>query len=227
MRLTEEEMKNRKEEMIYNAFQLFCEKGIESVKLTEVAQKSKVSEATIYRYFGNKEQLVLEAFLKLWDTIMSRVYKKVGETTAYESMTGFEQIRVWLKAFRHLYQEDEEFIIFSYEAKLYFLRHHMKFDRETQELQMHSFYEPCVAALDKGKQDGSIPAEEDSEDLFYAIWGTIRGYVVKIVIYGKLYEYGNPWESRYEIMEAGILSALSSGWKSKEAEIAGGGKRML
>lgn len=212
MRLTEEEMQERREKIIQTAFRLFCERGIEGVPLTEIAKKAQVSDNTIYRYFENKENLVLEAFIKLWDNIMSFVERGVEGTANYASLTGYEQIKVWIEGFRQLYLHDEAFILFSYEAKLYLLRHKVKLDRFQQDALMHSIRPPCVAALDKGKADGSIPTKQDSEDLFYAIWGAIRGYIVKIVIYDSLYGEDSPWESRYHVMEKGILSALNSGW---------------
>lgn len=221
MRLRQEEMKGRREAVIWSAFQLFCGKGIEAAKMAEIAQKAGVSEATVYRYFENKETLVLETFMKLWDTIMSSVHKGVEETPGYASMSGYEQIREWIEGFRHLYRSDDDFVIFSYEVKLYLLRHGVKLDKNQQHALMQEFYAPFLAALDKGKEDGSIPTSEDSQDLFYAIWGSIRGYVVKIVIYGRLYEEESPWENCYQVMKEGILSALSAGWSSAKKENKG------
>lgn len=203
--------------MIQTAFRLFCDRGIENVPLSEIAKKAGVGENTLYRYFDNKETLVLEAFVKLWDTIMNNVEQIVESVPNYDTLTGYGQIKVWIEGFRHLYQTDKEFVLFSYEAKLYLLRQNIKLDRFQQDTLMQSFRTPCLAALDKGKKDGSIPVKESSEDLFYAIWGTIRGYVVKIVIYGELFGEDSPWESRYEMMKKGILSALSSGWNPPES----------
>lgn len=216
MRLTEEDMQARKETMIQTAFRLFCDRGIENVSMLEIAKQAQVGENTLYRYFANKETLVLEAFIKLWDTIMHNVEEVVESVPNYDALTGYGQMRVWLKGFRHLFQSDKEFVLFSYEAKLYLLRHSIRLDRFQQDALMQSFRGPCMAALEKGKADGSIPAKESNEDLFYSIWGTIRGYVVKVVIYGELYGEDSPWESRYEVMTRGILSALSSGWSPPE-----------
>lgn len=216
MRLTEEDMQERRQTMIQTAFRLFCDRGIENVPLSEIAKKARVGENTLYRYFDNKETLVLEAFVKLWDTIMHNVEQIVESVPNYDALTGHGQLRVWLECFSHLYKVDREFVLFSYEAKLYLLRHKVKLDRFQQDMLMQSFRGPCLAALDKGKADGSIPVKESNEDLFYAIWGSIRGYVVKVVIYGELYGEDSPWESRYKVLMRGILSALSSGWNPPE-----------
>lgn len=216
MRLTEEEMQVRRETMIQTAFRLFCDRGIEHVSLSEIARKAHVGENTVYRYFTNKETLVVEAFFKLWDAIIQEVERNVADTPRYDDLTGYHQVRIWIESFRFLYQTHREFVLFSYEAKLYLLRQQVKLSRLHQDTLMRTFRGPCLAALEKGKADGSIPAEENSEDLFYAIFGALRGYIVKIVIYGSLYGEDSPWESRYRIVERGILSALRSGWNLPE-----------
>lgn len=212
MRLTEKEMDARRESIIQNAFRMFCARGIEAVSLIEITEAAQVGENTVYRYFSNKENLVLEAFIRLWGAIMTSVEQSVESVPDYDRLSGYEQMRTWINGFRHLYETDKEFILFSYEAKLYLLRHKIRLDSYQQDLLMHSIRGPCMAALEKGKRDGSIPTRESNEDLFYAIWGAVRGYVVKIVVYDELYGPDNPWKSRYETMANGILSALHAGW---------------
>lgn len=209
-------MQERRETIIITAFRLFCERGIEKVPLIEIAKEAAVGETTLYRYFDNKTTLVLEAFVRLWDSIMSSVEQSVEETKNYHCLTGYEQMAVWIDAFRQLYLNNSDFILFSYEAKLYLLRHKIKLNRFQQDTLMHPVKGPCLAALEKGKKDGSIPVKQDPEDIFYAVWGSIRGYIVKIAIYNELYGEDSPWESRYKIMEQGILTALHSGWDPPE-----------
>lgn len=194
------------------AFHLFCQRGIEDVPLVEVARTAHVGETTIYRYFENKANLVLEAFIKLWDAIMGRLKQEVEETKDYPLLTGLQQMQVWLEAFRQLYLKNSDFVLFSYEAKLYLLRHGVRLNKSQQDVLMHAIKLPCLSALEKGMVDGTIPVNRDSEDIFYAVWGTVRGFIVKIVIYGHLCGEDSPWENRYQTMVDGILSALASGW---------------
>lgn len=209
-------MQERRNAIIHAAFRLFCDYGIGIVSLSRIAKKAKVSENTIYRYFGNKEKLVLEAFIYLWDTIMQNVDRIVESVPNYAALSGYGQIEVWLEGFRHLYKADKEFVLFSYEATLYLLRQDIKLNKFQQDTLLKSFGSRCLAALEKGRSDGSIPIKESCEDVFYAIWGSIQGYVAKIVIYGHLYGGENPWEGCYEVMVSGILSALRSGWNALE-----------
>lgn len=212
MRITQEQMNERRKAIIMSAFKLFCEKGIESVSVVEIAKESGVGETTIYRYFENKTTLVLEAFVKLWDMIMRQIEDFAEGYDNYNSLTGYEQISVWIDTFRLLYQNNADFILFSYEAKLYLLRNNVKLDSLQQDILMNPIKGPFLLALEKGKKDGSIPVTEESENVFYAVWGAIRGYIVKIVIYDRLYGEDSPWEKRYPIMKNLILSALKAGW---------------
>lgn len=212
MRITQEDMQERRNTIVRTAFRLFCDDGIEHVSLSAIARQAQVSDNTLYRYFENKATLVQEAFDAHWCAMMQNVAQIATQAPRYDALTGYEQMRLWIEGFHHLYQADREFVLFSYEAKLYLLRQHVRMDQLQQDMLMQSFYAPCVAALDKGKADGSIPAQERSEDLFYAILGTIQGYIVKIVIFGALYGVESPWEYRYQMMERGILSALHAGW---------------
>lgn len=210
MRLTEEAMQERRVTIIRKAIDLFCQRGIEVVKLSEIAEASHVSENTIYRYFDTKENLVREVFLKLWDNVMVDIEQDVESTTDYFLLSGYEQIRAWLDGFRVLYQHGRYFVLFAYEAKLYLLRHNIKLEKSQQDILVHAIREPCIAALEKGKRDGSILSKEDSEDLFFTIWGAIRGYIIKIVVYDELYLEENPWERRYQTLEQVLLRALTT-----------------
>lgn len=213
MKITEQEKQRRKERIIQIAFQLFCEKGIEKVTLVDIAKKARVGETTIYRYFTNKPQLVLQTISVLWKEIGISLEEKAEATENYKTMTGFEQLKVRLEGCKKLYLENADYVLFSYETKLYLQRNQIQLTQQQYDGLMYEIKKPCIAALDKGKADGSIPTIEDSEDLFYAIWGAIRGYVVKIVIYEALCRDGSPWEKRYDILEEGLLCALKSGWK--------------
>lgn len=207
-------MQERRENIIKSAFRLFCQRGIEAVTMAEIAKVSKVGETTMYRYFDNKSTLVLEAFIKLWDEIMRDISKSVESYSRYSELNGYNQVKLWIESFKELYISDADFILFSYEAKLYLVRHNIKLQKNQQDILMQTIRIPFLAALNKGKQDGSIPIKRNSEDIFYAVWGSVRGYIVKIVIYQHLMGEESPWEKQYEEMEAGILSALSSGWKA-------------
>ncbi|MDQ0496996.1 TetR/AcrR family transcriptional regulator [Paenibacillus brasilensis] len=63
-----ERRKEKKIEQIYSAsFQLFPKYGFQKVTVNEIAQQARVSPATIYNYFGTKEQLYADMLMNWMD----------------------------------------------------------------------------------------------------------------------------------------------------------------
>lgn len=63
-----ERRKQQKIEQIFHAsFQLFAKFGFHKVSVQEIAEQAKVSPATIYNYFGTKEQLYAETLTHWMD----------------------------------------------------------------------------------------------------------------------------------------------------------------
>lgn len=213
MKITEQELALRKDRIIEEAFRLFCLRGIEKVSLSDIARQAVVSESSLYRYFGSKPALVYSTLGILWKKIGGHIRDKVDQTAGYNDMTGLEQIAVQMESCRQLYETNGDYVLFSYETKLYLLRNKYHLSAEEYDSLMLDIREHFVASLEKGRADGSIPSDKEPVDLFYAVWGSLRGYIVKIVIYSALCQEESPWESRYRTVENGILSALASGWK--------------
>lgn len=69
--------KQKKVEQIYDAsFQLFAKHGFQKTGVNEIARMANVSPATIYNYFGTKEQLYAD-MLTNWMDKQSERYERV------------------------------------------------------------------------------------------------------------------------------------------------------
>ncbi|MBE9913735.1 TetR/AcrR family transcriptional regulator [Paenibacillus donghaensis] len=63
-----ERRKQKKMEQIYSvSLELFFKYGFQKVSVNEIAHKAKVSPATIYNYFGTKEQLYTDTLMNWMD----------------------------------------------------------------------------------------------------------------------------------------------------------------
>ncbi|PWA06063.1 TetR/AcrR family transcriptional regulator [Pueribacillus theae] len=63
-----ERRKQKKMEQIFGAsIELFFKYGFQKVSVNEIADKAKVSPATIYNYFGTKEQLYTDSLINWMD----------------------------------------------------------------------------------------------------------------------------------------------------------------
>ena len=62
----EREMAERRERMLETGFRIFAEKGIEAVRMQDVADAAGLGIATMYRYFSGKLAFVIAVGAKKW-----------------------------------------------------------------------------------------------------------------------------------------------------------------
>lgn len=209
IRITQEELKNRKERIIHQAFQLFCKYGIDHVTIENIAELSQVGEKSIYRYFGNKSDLVIHTASTLWKEIIEKIIASI-DMTGYEHVSGYRQIETLIHGVRCLFLQYSEYILYSYDLKLYLVRHNRKISEDIYDEIIHPLAELYMGALEKGMADGSIFHHDDVRALYTSLWGLIRGYIVKIVIYDRMYDGENMWLKQYDLSASIILRGLRS-----------------
>jgi AcrR family transcriptional regulator len=73
-------MKGKKRENILNsARHMFSRYGIRKTNLNEIAHMARVAKATIYNYFGSKEQVYVEALNEEANELMARISHALDE----------------------------------------------------------------------------------------------------------------------------------------------------
>lgn len=63
----ERRRERKKENIRQAAFKLFSAYGVQKVSIAEIAKKAKVSQVTIYNYFGSKDELLRDVIAALLD----------------------------------------------------------------------------------------------------------------------------------------------------------------
>lgn len=61
----ERRTERKKESIRQAAFELFSAYGVQKVSIAEIAKKAKVSQVTIYNYFGSKDELLRDVTISL------------------------------------------------------------------------------------------------------------------------------------------------------------------
>ena len=79
----------KKREIIHAAMELFKGEGYTGVSIKEIAALARVSQVSIYNYFGSKEALIAECA----NIIMDDTLKKVKEILEKDSISFAEKIR--------------------------------------------------------------------------------------------------------------------------------------
>ena len=156
----------REDGIVYVAAELFLQNGIESVKMTDVAEKAEVGVASLYRYFGTKDALVIRSGALLWQdlkTLVSDVYTAAD----FLSCTGIERVSRLFGVYLRLFHEQPAFIRFVGEFDA-FVRT-TRAEREAMaeyEANVMDFYPVFLASYEAGIRDGTIRVIE-APRLFY------------------------------------------------------------
>ncbi|MCR1898920.1 TetR/AcrR family transcriptional regulator [Irregularibacter muris] len=118
----EKRTKIKKDSIIRAAWELFSERGITDVGISEIASKAKVSQVTIYNYFGDKNTLAkeilvsyLDKAIKGYDEILEReipfsekltlIMDKKHKVTNELSRSDFSKYAWEDKTFQQVYKE--------------------------------------------------------------------------------------------------------------------------
>jgi len=71
------------------ALALFAERGFERVRVAEIAHRAEVAEATVYNYFGTKEDLVYEGMSAFEEALVAAVRDRPPGRTVLAAFRDF------------------------------------------------------------------------------------------------------------------------------------------
>lgn len=72
----EKRTQEKRDAIVKAAQELFAERGITAVSITDIAAKANVSRVTLFKYFGDKEALAKEAMFS-WIELLMREYEAI------------------------------------------------------------------------------------------------------------------------------------------------------
>ena len=167
------------------ASEMFLSEGIEKVNIKDIANKADVGEATIYRYFSNKQTLVIYAAQKMAEKLHSDYFD------LDDSTDGVTMVEAFYNNFLKIYNEHPEYYRFIAEFDAIIQENSQL---ENYEYTLLPYMEIFLDAYEKGLIDKSIKMVDDIK-LFYittthALMGlckklTVDSVVLKQDSYGK------------------------------------------
>ncbi len=173
-----------------SACALFREKGIESVKMTDVARKAKIGIASLYRYFDTKEKLVIACAVKMWEQVIGMILPRFKDEE-FEKLNGFEKVSRIMRVYKILCDEHKDFVKFVALFDSYCLNHKIEPDRLADYEQMiTTLYRYFSDAFDSGVKDGSIKKDIDKK-LFYLTCNHALMAVVQKLVSGEILSQDN------------------------------------
>ena len=196
----------RREKLLETGFRLFAEHSIEAVKLQDVATASGVGIATLYRYFENKPNLVIEIGTKKWNEYHEEVeaeYQRRGG----EALTAAENLEFYLDFYMELYKNHKDLLRFNQNFNNYVAHEGISKERLVPYLRaIGNFAEMFHEVYEKGKKDGTIRTGL-SEEKFFAVTSHIMLAVAVRYAQGLLYAAENEADrtEEYELLKHLLL----------------------
>ena len=191
-------MAQKRQAFLDAAFDLFSEKGIESVTLEAIAKKSGYGIATLYRHFTNKVNLVVELAAQKWENYIASNNASVSADTI-AAWTGAEYLRFYLDSFLDLYRNHKDMLRFNYELNS-FLR---KAEHDTEQMKSYS---SMVEMLDvsfhelyeRGMKDGTLNKQNPEKTMFSSTFHIMLAAVTRYAV-GLVFVYQDAAEPEMEL----------------------------
>ncbi len=161
--------------IVERALSLFTANSINEVTIKDVAEEAGIGEATVYRYFTKKQNLVKAVALKLQEEIFSSYFNFSSKKTGFEKLAGFYDI------YYRIFIEHSEFYRFVNEFDAFCLNENVgELDDYSQGLEQ--FKEKFLEAYEHGVSDGTVKKLEDAETFYYATTHSLLNLCKKLTI---------------------------------------------
>lgn len=179
-------MEYRARKIMDAALELFCEKGIDESSVEEIAAKAGVGSATVYRYFETKAELAIQCGVSYWKQVAGRCLDMSGRD-GYADMNGMGQLECIMGGMLSIFEHETGFLKYLQEFDVFVRRYGINVERlrEYEECIM-SLKPPVIAALSKGKADGSMGFEWSAEEVCYSLAHSVFGLMKKLAWNGDL-----------------------------------------
>jgi AcrR family transcriptional regulator len=128
-----------KEKLINATIEVISESGLHSVTTAKIAKKAKLSEAMIYKNFGNKDHMIVESFLKIKKGLNDFVVSRLQGIENFEA----QLYALWLGQFDYFVtNKDYLSVLIQFE--------HSKYMTESIRSSCYETISPLIAYFEKG-----------------------------------------------------------------------------
>ncbi len=155
------------------ALNMFIANSISKVRLYDIAAKADVGEATIYRHFGNKQNVVIAAALELSNRM------SVEYLSRDESLTGLESIKNFYNVFLTIFKNYNYYFSFLNELDTYLLEEDYN-GRDTYQNNLNLYKELFFKDYEKGLVDNTIKKIDDVDAFYFATTHSLTALCKKL-----------------------------------------------
>lgn len=184
-----DEMKqNRKNRILESAFNLFSQKGIDTIAMTDIAKNAEIGVASLYRYYETKEEIAIRTVIWAWEK-QKEIINPQFSSEEFEKLNGLGQIECILKVFTDLFENQKDFLRFIYFFDSFAVRTEIPKERlEDYEIIISNVQQVVAKAISKGLEDGSIKSiyKDSQTEMYFALMHSFFSTCQKLTLSGHL-----------------------------------------
>lgn len=150
-----------REKLIEVSKELFLKKAISSVTIQDIAQEANIGEATVYRYFKKKVNLVIAAATSMSEEVTKDYF------IFNENDTGFEAIKRFYGIYLYVYEKDINYFKFLNDFDSY-LEQESKTPDDEYEESINTYKDVFLKNYSKGLIDNTINKIDDIDTFYYS-----------------------------------------------------------
>lgn len=147
--------------ILQTATSLFVTSGIADVTIKDIADAAEIGEATVYRYFGTKTNIVVASALKL----SKETYEAFFDLT--KGKTGYDKLEIFYNSYLNVFKKSPSHFYFIKEFDAYMCAH-SEISLDEYEKSLDLFKNDFMNAYKLGLSDGSIKEVKQIEVLYYS-----------------------------------------------------------
>ena len=211
MKISKSQQEETRRLIIRTAVDLMTEQGYDETTMKQIARAAGIGDATIYKYFPNKEKLMLGYY----QLCINITLEQTLETTGFEEFGLQERLQRLVDALLELLLADREFVAITRgvvgKSPLLMLRDNMPGQRELKE--------QVVAFIEAAEKAGEIAAC----DFKNLLAGLFADYLFAVIAYW-LNDESEEFSDTTQLVDltlAILVLALKSGLVNKASELAG------
>jgi TetR/AcrR family fatty acid metabolism transcriptional regulator len=190
---------DKRQRILQAAIKVFARKGYFAAKVSEIAHRAAVADGTIYLYFKNKEDILVNLF----DEVMAEHIERARIELAAVDGAPRKLRAIATHHLSMLGANRELAIVFQVE-----LRQSTKFMERFTASWLQDYFALVTDVIEEGQREGSLRAELPRKLVAKAFFGVLDEMVTSWVISGKEYDLGQLAEPVVDLL---LLGAASPG----------------
>ena len=161
--------------IVETATTLFMQKSINEVTIKDIATQAGIGEATFYRYFSSKENIVLACAIALQENVSTKYFR------LDEGKTGFEKLEIFYNSYLDVFKDNPDYFYFIREFDAFMYTQNPSI-LKSYEKGIDKYRSDFIEAYELGVKDGSLKPMENLVDFYYSTTHSLMELCKKLSI---------------------------------------------